>query len=377
MTSPRLFWDWGTAYDLFVSLVVLHDPSYFGVRGAWAAGVRARLPTSERETLEQSQVLGQVPFHWIHTLPEPKDGASVLWALEQLPPAERLPALTLAPEWPLDEAVSILKDVAARGTWSEADRQALRTVYRCQTPCTEAKETHSARDLPRILDLWAHAEDFGGRYLEALRAYQESFFAEEERRIRPALQQALSRAQELAGRLEFLDLLEELSQGLRFDEHPGAPELVLAPSYWCTPLIFFGKVFEEREAWLFGARPPNASLVPGEVVPDALLRTLKALSDPTRLRILHYLSEEPMAPAQLARRLRLRAPTVTHHVKALRLAGLVQLILGEGKETRRFAARPEAVAVAFSSLQAFLEKGESEPSGSARSLGPHNPRRDE
>jgi DNA-binding transcriptional ArsR family regulator len=377
MTSPRLFWDWGTAYDLFVSLVVLHDPSYFGVRGAWAAGVRARLPTSERETLEQSQVLGQVPFHWIYTLPQPKDAASVLWALEQLPPAERLPALAVAPEWPLDGAVSILKDVAARGTWSEADREALRTVYRCPTPCAEAKEAHSARDLPRILDLWAHTEDFGERYLEALRAYQEAFFAEEERRIRPALQQALSRAQELAGRLEFLDLLEELSQGLRFDEHPGAPELVLAPSYWCTPLIFFGKVFEEREIWLFGARSPDASLVPGEVVPDALLRTLKALSDPTRLRILHYLSEEPMAPAQLARRLRLRAPTVTHHVKTLRLAGLVQLILGEGKETRRFAARPGAVAAAFASLQVFLERGESEPSGSAPPPGLHNPRRDE
>jgi DNA-binding transcriptional ArsR family regulator len=376
MTSPCLFWDWGTAYDLFVSLAVLHDPSYFGVRGAWAAGVRARLPAPERETLEQSQVLGQVPFHWIYSLPEPKDGASVLWALEQLPPAERLPALTLAPEWPLGEAVSILKDVAARETWNEADREALRAVYHCPPPRTEAKEAPSARELPRILDLWAHAEDFGERYLEALRAYQEAFFAEEERRIRPALQEALSRAQELAGRLELLDLLEELSQGLRFDERPGAPELVLVPSFWCTPLIFFGNVFEEREAWLFGARPPNASLVPGEVVPDALLRTLKALSDPTRLRILHYLSAEPMAPAKLARRLRLRAPTVTHHVKTLRLAGLVQLFVGEDKETKRYATRPETVAAAFSSLQAFLGKGESESSGGPRIPSLHDKRKD-
>jgi DNA-binding transcriptional ArsR family regulator len=371
MTSPRLFWDSGTAYDLFVSLVVLHDPSYFGVRGAWAAGVRARLPTSERETLEQSQVLGGVPFHWVYSLPEPKDGASVLWALEQLPAAERLPALAIAPESPPAEAVSILVDVASRGTWDEAHREALRAVVGRSSLHSEAQKP-SARELPRILDLWAHAEDFGERYLEALRAYQESFFAEEERRIRPALQEALSRAQELAGRLELLDLLEELSQGLRLDERPGAHELVLAPSYWCTPLIFFGKVFDEREIWLFGARSPDASLVPGEVVPDALLRTLKALSDPTRLRILHYLSEEPMAPAQLARRLRLRAPTVTHHVKALRLAGLVQLFVGEDKETKRYAARPEAVAAVFSSLQAFLGKGETEPSESARAQSLHD-----
>jgi DNA-binding transcriptional ArsR family regulator len=98
------------------------------------------------------------------------------------------------------------------------------------------------------------------------------------------------------------------------------------------------------------------------VVPDALLRTLKALSDPTRLRILRYLAEEPLTPAQLSRRLRLRAPTVTHHLKALRLAGLVQLTIGmgEGKKTKHYAARSEAVAAAFTSLKGFLEKGEVE-----------------
>jgi hypothetical protein len=40
MPGPRLHWDYGTAYDLFVSLMVLHKPSKFGLRGAWAKGVR-------------------------------------------------------------------------------------------------------------------------------------------------------------------------------------------------------------------------------------------------------------------------------------------------------------------------------------------------
>ena len=75
---------------------------------------------------------------------------------------------------------------------------------------------------------------------------------------------------------------------------------------------------------------------------------------PTRLRILNYLAEEALTPAQLARRLRLRAPTVIHHLKALRLAGLVQLTLGEDKQDRRYAARPEAVRAAYDSLQGFL-----------------------
>jgi DNA-binding transcriptional ArsR family regulator len=362
MTSPQLLWDWGTAYDLFISLAVLHEPAEFGVRGAWAAGVRARLPAEERETLEQSQLLIKVPFHWVYALPEPKNGTAVLWALGQLPPRERLSALALGYEWPPGEVAKILKEVAERGTWDTGDQDALRSAYQCAFESHEESQAPSPEKLARTLDGWARADEFGERYLEALQAYLDVFFAEEERRIRPALQQALSRAQDLAEQMALPDLLEELSQGLRFDDPSWATELVLAPSYWCTPLMFFGKVGDQREIRLFGARPADASLVPGEIVPDAMLRALKALSDPTRLRILHYLTEEPLTPAELSRRLRLRAPTVTHHLKTLRLAGLVRLSLGEGRD-KRYAARAEAVAAAFGSLQHFLEKGENGTAG--------------
>jgi DNA-binding transcriptional ArsR family regulator len=357
MADAKLWWDWGTAYDLFVSLAVLHDPGDFGVRGAWAAGVRARLPSPARETLEQSQLACGVPFHWIHSLPEPKDGPAVLWALGQVAPEERLPLLALGPEV-ANEAAEVLKGIAAQQAWAEGDREALRAAFQRAHECEDGKKPPSAEKLTNILDLWAGAREFGERYLEALRAYQEVFFAEEERRIRPALQAALARAQELAARQPLPDLLEDLSQGLRFAVPPEAARLLLVPSYWSTPLVFFGKVSAERDVWLFGARPADASLVPGEAIPESLLRALKALSDPTRLRILHDLSKETLTPAQLSRRLRLRAPTVTHHLKVLRLAGLVQMTLGEGKRTRRYAARSEAVAVACASLEAFLEKGE-------------------
>jgi len=231
-------------------------------------------------------------------------------------------------------------------------------IHRDVAASHEDKEVPSAHNLACVLDAWADAEGFGQRYLEALRAYHDVFFAEEEKRIQPALREAVSRAQELASKLDLPELLEELSQGLRVDEAVEADELVLAPSYWSTPLVIFGRVAPGREMWLFGARPAHASLVPGETVPDALVQALKALSDPTRLRILHYLTQEPLAPADLSRRLRLRLPTVTHHLKTLRLAGLVRLTLGEGKETKRYAARSEAVTAAFQALKRFLEEGQ-------------------
>jgi len=50
--QTKIQWDIGTAYDLFVSLRALHDPDTFGVRASWAAGVRSRLPTEHRQTLD-------------------------------------------------------------------------------------------------------------------------------------------------------------------------------------------------------------------------------------------------------------------------------------------------------------------------------------
>jgi DNA-binding transcriptional ArsR family regulator len=154
--------------------------------------------------------------------------------------------------------------------------------------------------------------------------------------------------------MDFTDLMEELSQGVRLDIESRSPEVVLAPSYWGSPLLVFGKVTEERDILLYGARPPEDSLVPGEMVPDALLRTLKALSDPTRLRILRYLASEPLTPTQLASRLRLRSSTVVHHLNSLRLATLVQFSSTHDKETRYYTARMETIHERCQMLEQFL-----------------------
>ncbi len=347
---PKLLWDVGTAYDLFVSLEVLNCPADHGVRSAWAAGVRARVPASEREVLEQSVDIVGVPMHWVYTLPAPKDAETVLWSLGQLAPAERLLRLGIKPGMD-PRLVDLAGRIAAKGSWDEAD---LGAFMEAMAGTEEGECYASTESAAYLLNGYARAAEFGERYLDALRAYYQAFFAEEEKRIRPVLQSALAHAQELAATMPLPDLLEELSQGLRFTEVPDVPELVLAPSFWGTPLLYMGQVDERRYIYLFGARPADAALSSEQAVPDGLLNALEALSDPTRLRILHYLGQEPLSPSELARRLRLRAPTVTHHLGILRLAGLVRVTMGQDKEKKRYAARPEAIASVFRALQVFL-----------------------
>jgi DNA-binding transcriptional ArsR family regulator len=314
--------------------------------------MRSRLPSAERELLETTILCEIIPFAWIYQLPEPKDGAAVIEALAQLPAQERLPMLLNG----MLESCGLrdpLFEVNKKGSWDEDDLQRLKIGYGDYLKHKRPKKG----ELEKLLDLWTDLKKSGEQLLQALRTYYEVFFLEEERRIRPALQKAVKQAQALADQLPILDLMEELSQGVRFDQEFEKPKLILVPSYWSTPLLIFGNVSEEEELILFGARPQEDSLVPGETVPDGLLRGLKALSDPTRLRILRYLFKEALTPTQLSRRLRLRPSTVVHHLNALRLATLVQLILSEGKE-KHYAVRIESLQANFDALMEFLKEDE-------------------
>ena len=343
---PRLTWEIGTAYDLMMSIEVLHNPESFGLRPSWAAGVRSRVPASQRSVLEDSLKLIYVPLAWIHTLPEPKDSASVLWSLGQMDP-EKILLNMFHQGKPASEYDQILDRVYQQRSWEEQDLEQMQKVVK-------GKKGHSKKDLQTVLDWWSRPDEFGERYLQALQSYYQEFFAEEEQRIKPALQMANEQARDRAQKTNLPELIETLSQGVQIFIDPEVTELVFVPSYWITPLILYNSLTPQQMIFVYGARPADASLVPGEVVPDALLRGLKALAEPTRLKIMRYLSQEHLSPAQLSRRLRLRPPTVVHHLELLRLAGLVRLNL-EVPGERKYAARLEGLKDTYNNITEFLQ----------------------
>ncbi len=342
--SPTLDWKIGAAYDLLISLHVLHLPERFGLRPAWAAGVRNRLLPEERKLLRQAQNLFKVPLLWLHEQPGAANPAALFTALAALPAGERLAALALTPEVP--EAVrTVLLEISARRAWEPAD------LERLDNFAFIAGKPLQAADLEH----WAHPAEFGERYLAALQSYHAVYFAEEEQRIMPALRRALERAQDLASRVDVLALVETLSRGVHFPGLDALPGLVLVPSYWITPLVFASAARSGSLLFVFGARPDEAGPTPGDPVPAALLAALKALADPTRLGVLRLLCSESLTLSQVAQRLRLRPPTMIHHLNALRLAGLVQVDLQPDGE-KRYTVRRPAVKTAFQALEQFLDQ---------------------
>lgn len=350
--KTAVVWDWGTAYDLFCSLRVLHEPGHYGLRPSWAAGVRSRIPAVPREFLERVHQFLFIPKTWIFGLSQSKgdtlkDGDAVLWSLSQLPPAERL--LTLVEGSGVSQTVmGILKQVVQQRNFTARDQEKLREAL----PSERIKSRSKA--ISSFLGLFSQPEESGTRYLAALKAYQRLFFAEEEERIFPYLNQAVAEAQALASQLQLEDLIEALSRGVRIGVDSTITQWIFVPSYWISPLVSFDRLDDGTAFFIYGGRPADVSLVPGEMVPEGMLRAFKALGDSTRLRILKYLTQEDeINLSEIARRLRLRAPTVTHHLNVLRLAGLVKLTLKEGNE-RHYEARKEAIQEMFAVFNDFL-----------------------
>jgi DNA-binding transcriptional ArsR family regulator len=343
MNEHVIQWDGGTGYDLFASLMVIFEPEPFGVRAAWAAGRRARLPALVREPLERIMPVMNTWLNFVSAYPGAHDARSILDALTMMTPLDRVRALC-----GFQQIQPTLEAVARRGSWDDADLAAVLAAT------TDADKGFDRTKATALLTIWAEAERNGDALLAALREYYDLFFAEEERRITPALARALAAAQQRAQEVPLPMLMEELSRGLQLDDLLDMPVILLAPCYWTTPIIIFGRNPPDTRIMLFGARRIDEALAPGELAPDTLVDALKALADPARLAILRYLARASLQPAQLAARLDLRPATVSHHLKVLRLAGLVRVTVRKGNENI-YAARPEAVAEVFAALKGFVE----------------------
>jgi DNA-binding transcriptional ArsR family regulator len=305
------------------------------------------LPAAQRSVLEKVQSFLPVPLSWLYLLPaEAKTAAGALLTLAQLPAAERLPSLFITAETPI-EASNILKGPALRQTWTSAEQEVLRTAL------LKKGITPRPNTLANLCAAWLDLTATGEQFLQALTLYYQEFFCEEEERILPLIHLAAEQAKVLAEKVPLDELLETLSNGVHFEQAGSAQQVILIPSYWSSPLAYYNEIPPDRLLILFGARPQYHDLTPGEVLPLDLVDALKAVADPTRMRILHYLACSSLTPSGLAHRLRLRLPTVTHHLNALRLAGFVEVTVHPDGE-RGYTLRHDALYEKLALLIEFL-----------------------
>lgn len=103
-----------------------------------------------------------------------------------------------------------------------------------------------------------------------------------------------------------------------------------------------------------------------------LERTLSALADPTRRRVVELLRERPHRAGELAAAFRVSAPALSRHLRVLRTRGLVQEERVDGDaRVRVYRLRREP----FDALALWLRELESFWSDQLESFGAHVARR--
>ncbi len=348
MSHPAYEWRVHTAVDFFLSLQGIFNPDLAGLRPSWAAGVRSRLPQEAREFLAEILTYPWFPGRWLADLPAPFDARTALAALAEVPAADRL--VTLLAAQPATPAIDrLLATVRTREGWNKTDLKLLQAEI--------GPKGTSRQTLTACLDLQARALARGEALLPALTIYYETFFVEEETRIIPFLEKAVAAGERLAQKIPFRALIEQLSQGVDYQPRSTVRRVIFAPSFWATPFIADIDMAPGTLFFVYGGRPSDQSLIPGDQIPSDLAIGLKSLADPTRLKILRLLIQEPMAPSEIARALRLRPATVTHHLRLLRQARLVRVSLSP-EDRRVYTLRPNGLNQIVGLLQGFLDPGE-------------------
>jgi DNA-binding transcriptional ArsR family regulator len=233
---------------------------------------------------------------------EPGEGETALWLAQARRKLDRtarrrMSDLAVVPAiWPV--LASVLESAALEGE-TEAVIAALADL----PPADFARRTLLADD-PAVASFRQRLEtDPGGLQeaaVDALRRFDRLAFAALWRRVRPDLEAAAHRA------------------GAPGAEAEGTADLIVFPSLFGTHRFRFGEVLVlTRRPEQLAARPPIGRISDD---PEPIFR---ALGDSTRYAIARLIGREAMTSAELARRLGVSGPTLTHHLRALRQARLV------------------------------------------------------
>lgn len=356
--ASALEWDWGTAYEFLLSLDTLFRPKVHGVPAPWAAGVRKRLSPQAQADFKHFYappfgMFAFTPLHLVNRMPAPKDVQGFLAYVEAIPGDDFMRTIHM-PLVGEGELITLTRKALDGQKMREAEVE----EYRRAAGRARILPAPSSAEVRRLFSEMADPAATRARWLAVMREYHTVFFAQEEARLAPVLKQMLDEAQSLARTTNVTDLIERLSNGYTISQESSLQRLVLVPSVWCHPFVVQTQVSEGEMLLTWGAHPAGYRLAPGELVPDTALLVLRALSDPTRLRLLRLLAIEPRSPQVLARELKLSLPTVSHHMRELRLAGLIRFEAQVGDKEKgrenKYTVRWQSAERAFGELGRFL-----------------------
>lgn len=330
-------------YEFLVSLRVLYNPRIYEGARAWIAATKAVLPPdvyAQGRFFFQGQTtaLGYGPMRLIPALHRDAGPEDLIAAVRAADPIN----LAL---YMLDTGETNTETLAvfARHLRHAGDTADLEHILHGFTPQWTRRCRHVLADPEGVrADLAALLEEYLTRA-----------FATEVPHVTETATRAVATAEELLAVLPTVEAIERLTGGYTLSSDLELRGITLVPSAFIYP--FVASRVDERagEALIIYGIRTNVFLKYDPVPLDPhLVRSLKALADPGRLKILRLISRQPAYGPELVTALGLSQPTVHHHLAQLRAAGLVRQ--ERTRSGMQYTVRQESATATVEALQKLL-----------------------
>lgn len=326
-------------YDFLVSLRALFNPRTYDGTRAWASATRASLSPLllERGAFffqHHDTSLGSGAIRLVAGLREGAEPAALIRKVRAADP--RTLALLL-----LDTGETAPETLA---TFERAMAGSVSTAELGRAFAGASADW--SRRCRRVLADPAQAQ---ADLVLVLEEYLATVFAAEVRHVVAATAAGAKRANELLGVLPTVTAIEQLTGGYTLSAELQLERITLAPSAFIYP--FMASRVDERagEALIvFGVKSDTLLKFDRFPIDPDLVRAVKALGDPGRLKVLRLLGQGPTSGADLVALLGLSAPTVHHHLHQLRAAGLVRQERTKGG--MQYTIRPDSARALLDAL---------------------------
>ncbi len=325
------------AFDFLVSLMLEAEPEILPDDAAWLGESLASLSEGIRRdhrrlfaTGESGMGIGWALVGAVIADPSIRTSADVVALAGRVEVADLLLHMCETDEMPdADElAAALAGDHAARAAVTGSAAAPVRSAL----DAALADPGGELRALRRVLRAWRE------RYVTL------------EPRISAMLERDVAARRADARALPLEDFVEKATGGVRWVADPTTRRLVMAPCYFGRPYNYF---FGDRATKVI-CYPVADAAIDGDTaaLPTATVRLFKALGDESRLRILRLLADGDLYLTEIAERMGLSKPTVSHHMVLLRAAGLVSVTETGG--LTYYSLRRERLADASVDLQRLL-----------------------
>ena len=330
-------------YDVLVSLRALFNPRTYEATRAWAVEARRRLSRDAQSRgvfffRGHDTSLGYGVTRLVAALPDGAAPDELITLLDATDPVE-LALLMLDTGETTPAALATFRAAMEGGATERAVSRAL-----------HGSSVSWSKVCRRVLadPVWAKDE-----FSRLLVEYLDAVFREEVDHVADAIADAGRRANDLLGVLPTRVAVEQLTGGYTIDPELRLSAITLAPSAFIHPYVATRVDEASGEALIvFGVRSSSLERYDASPLDEGLLKALRSLGDPGRLRLIGLLSRGPLTTTELQDRIGLAPATVHHHLHQLRAAGLVRQERTKGG--MRYSIRSDSVVDLLAQLRRLI-----------------------